>query len=96
MKQKEIKSIFNQAIKEIKDFYMFMYKDKEYIYFKHKLTREYIKIYVSKQPLATCNLYEYHATRSCNIYIYILSSNAQASFKAQANAQAKAQAKKFH
>jgi len=48
MKQKEIKSIFNQAIKEIKDFYMFMYKDKEYIYFKHKLTREYIKIYVSK------------------------------------------------
>ena len=48
MKQKEIKSIFNQAIKEIKDFYMFMYKDKEYIYFKNKLTREYIKIYVSK------------------------------------------------
>jgi|TARA_R110000851_G_scaffold49110_1_gene118245 hypothetical protein len=48
MKQEEIKSIFNQAIKEIKDFYMFMHKENGYIYFKHKLTREYIKIYVGK------------------------------------------------
>tara|TARA_R110000851_G_scaffold16477_1_gene53619 strand:+ start:83 stop:253 length:171 start_codon:yes stop_codon:yes gene_type:complete len=40
----EIKYKFDDAIEIIKDFYMFMYEDENYYYFKHQLTREYIKI----------------------------------------------------
>ena len=35
---------FNEAFEQIKMFYMFMQEDAEHIHFKHKLTRDYIKI----------------------------------------------------
>jgi len=44
MLDKEIKNKFNDAIEIIKDLYMFMYEDENYYFFKHQLTREYIKI----------------------------------------------------
>ena len=43
-KNQEIKYKFDDAIEIIKDFYMFMYEDENYYFFKHQLTKEYIKI----------------------------------------------------
>ena len=39
MKQK-----FEEAFEVIKDLYMFMHEDDESMHFKHRITREYIKI----------------------------------------------------
>ena len=35
---------FETAFDLIKDLYMFMYEDDEALHFKHKITREYIKV----------------------------------------------------
>ena len=44
MEVNEVNEKFNQAFDQIKVFYMFMYEDKEFMYFKHILYRDYIKI----------------------------------------------------
>ena len=44
MEANEVNEKFNQAFDQIKVFYMFMYEDKEFMYFKHTLYRDYIKI----------------------------------------------------
>ena len=44
MEDNEVNEKFNQAFDQIKVFYMFMYEDKEFMYFKHILYRDYIKI----------------------------------------------------
>ena len=44
MVDQEIKSKFENALEIIKDLYMFMYEDENYYFFKHQLTREYMKI----------------------------------------------------
>ena len=44
MNQQEIKEAFEYASEEILQGYMLMSKDNGYLHFKHKLTREYIKI----------------------------------------------------
>ena len=38
------KQKFEDAFDAIKNSYMFMYEDNEVLYFKHKITREYIKV----------------------------------------------------
>ena len=44
MNQQEVNKIFDYCIDEILQMYMFMNSDENYHYFKHQLTREYIKI----------------------------------------------------
>ena len=44
MNQQEIKEAFEYASEEILQGYMLMSKDNGYLHFKHKLTREYIRI----------------------------------------------------
>jgi hypothetical protein len=39
-----IKQKFEEAFDAIKNSYMFMYEDSETLYFKHTITREYIKV----------------------------------------------------
>jgi len=39
MKQK-----FEEAFEVMKDLYMFMHEDEEALYFKHTITREYIRV----------------------------------------------------
>ena len=38
------KEKYERAIDILKDYYMFMWEDDEAIHFKHKYTRQYIKI----------------------------------------------------
>ena len=40
----DIKQKFEDAFDAIKGSYMFMHEDKEAFHFKHKITREYIKV----------------------------------------------------
>lgn len=35
---------FEEAFKVMKDLYMYMHEDKSALYFKHKITREYIRV----------------------------------------------------
>ena len=44
MTKQKVNKIFNYCIDELKYMFMFMHSDKDYHYFKHQLTREYIKI----------------------------------------------------
>ena len=44
MNQQELKEAFEYASEEILQGYMLMSKDNGYLHFKHKLTREYIRI----------------------------------------------------
>ncbi len=44
MEVNEVNEKFNQAFDQIKVFYMFMYEDQDNLYFKHKLTRDYVAI----------------------------------------------------
>jgi len=44
MNQQEVNKIFDYCIDEILQMFMFMNSDENYHYFKHQLTREYIKI----------------------------------------------------
>ena len=37
-------SKFEEAFEQLKVFYMFMWEDEIHLHFKHKITREYIKI----------------------------------------------------
>ena len=39
-----VKQKFEEAFEAIKNSYMFMYEDSETLYFKHTITREYIKV----------------------------------------------------
>ena len=39
-----VKQMFERSFEQMKNFYMLMHVDKEYYYFKHKLTRQYVKI----------------------------------------------------
>jgi len=42
--QIEVVEKFREAFEQIKQYYMFMYEDENNMYFKHKLTRDYIAI----------------------------------------------------
>ena len=42
--QIEVVEKFRQAFETLKNDYMFMYEDTENLYFKHKLTRDYVAI----------------------------------------------------
>ena len=44
MEKENVNKIFNYCIDELKYMFMFMNSDQNYHYFKHQLTREYIKI----------------------------------------------------
>ena len=44
MTKEKVNKIFDYCIDELKYMFMFMHSDKDYHYFKHQLTREYIKI----------------------------------------------------
>ena len=44
MTEQELKEVFEYASKEILNGYMFMHKANGYLYFKHKVTRDYIEI----------------------------------------------------
>ena len=39
-----VKQMFERSFEQMKNFYMLMHVDKEYYCFKHKLTRQYVKI----------------------------------------------------
>ena len=40
----DVQKTFNAAFEQMKNYYMLMDVDEQYYYFKHKLTRQYIKI----------------------------------------------------
>ena len=40
----DVQKTFNDAFEQMKNYYMLMDVDDQYYYFKHKLTRQYIKI----------------------------------------------------
>ena len=40
----DVQKTFDNAFEQMKNYYMLMYVDNQYYYFKHKLTRQYIKI----------------------------------------------------
>ena len=42
--QEEVKQKFEEAFETLKNAYMFMYEDEDNLYFKHKLTRDYVAI----------------------------------------------------
>ena len=42
--QIEVVEKFREAFEQIKQHYMFMYEDEHNLYFKHKLTRDYVAI----------------------------------------------------
>ena len=42
--QIEVVEKFRQAFETLKNDYMFMYEDQDNLYFKHKLTRDYVAI----------------------------------------------------
>jgi|TARA_B100002051_G_C16629211_1_gene582341 hypothetical protein len=42
--REDVQKTFNDAFKQMKNYYMLMDVDDQYYYFKHKLTRQYIKI----------------------------------------------------
>ena len=44
MTDQEVHKAFEYASKEILDGYMFMHQANGYLYFKHKVTRDYIEI----------------------------------------------------
>ena len=42
--REDVQKTFNDAFEQMKNYYMLMDVDDQYYYFKHKLTRQYIKI----------------------------------------------------
>ena len=42
--QEEVKQKFKEGFEQLKHYYMFMYEDQDNLYFKHKLTRDYVAI----------------------------------------------------
>tara|TARA_B100000214_G_scaffold345637_1_gene295671 strand:+ start:3217 stop:3420 length:204 start_codon:yes stop_codon:yes gene_type:complete len=42
--REKVQSVFSRAFEQMKNWYMLMHIDKDYYYFKHKLTRQYIKV----------------------------------------------------
>ena len=42
--QEEVKENFKEGFEQLKHYYMFMYEDQDNLYFKHKLTRDYVAI----------------------------------------------------
>ena len=42
--QEEVQQKFEEGFEQLKHYYMFMYEDEHNLYFKHKLTRDYVAI----------------------------------------------------
>jgi hypothetical protein len=42
--QEEVQQKFEEGFEQLKHYYMFMYEDENNLYFKHKLTRDYVAI----------------------------------------------------
>ena len=42
--QEEVQQKYEEGFEQLKHYYMFMYEDEHNLYFKHKLTRDYVAI----------------------------------------------------